>query len=94
MNRLTGRTDARLDPPIGQRTRNPVAEALMVLCPDPLTIAVTAAASAWRSITAQTILIRSTFDTCRTDLIEGSQQLWVQLLTHAPQQNTAIRCIA
>jgi hypothetical protein len=46
--------------------------ALMVLWCDPLAIALTAAASVHRSTTSKTTLVRSTFDTCRTDSIEGS----------------------
>ena len=50
--------------------------ALMVLCCDPLAIALTAGASARRSTTVKPLLVRSTFDSCRGDAIEGSQRLW------------------
>jgi hypothetical protein len=47
----------------------------MVLCCDPLAIALTAAASAQQSTTSKTHLVRGTFDSWRTDPIEGHSGL-------------------
>jgi hypothetical protein len=50
--------------------------ALLVLCCDPLVIALTAAASAQAiNHRLKPRLVRSTFDSCRADAIESSQQL-------------------
>jgi hypothetical protein len=49
--------------------------ALMVLCCDPLAIALTAAASARRSTPSKATLVRSAFDCCRADATEGAQRL-------------------
>lgn len=57
--------------------------ALMVLCCDPLAIALTAAVSARESTTARNHVWSAVpFGTCGTDPIEVSQQLWARSGTH------------